>query len=471
MPLHGSPVLRPLAPADAPPDLLVRVVDPADPPDELAAPLAALGFRDGGPPAFFPGVGPGAARLVAAVPPGAEALADAVRQVRHRLAVADEPLAVRIDLAAGKASGTELVAALLGTFEVNPATVSPRTQAVAQISVEASGVDVDRAVVVAREVARARDWVNAGPSALTPELFAEQVRALAEAAGVEVEVWQGERLVEERMSGLLAVGASSVHLPALVRLRFRPSSMSETTRRVALVGKGITFDSGGLALKPMAGQLVMKCDMAGAATVAAAILATAELGGETAVDAYLCLAENMPGELGARPGDVLTMRDGTTVEISNTDAEGRLVLADGLCLAAETAPDAIVDVATLTGAVLFALGERTAGIMGSDASLVEELRQAGSRAVEPLWELPVTDEVRTAVTSSMTADLIQHNESCRASTIYAAAFLERFVPDIPWAHLDIAGTAWHGGRAEGSRTPGGTGAGVLTLVEWLGAGL
>lgn len=321
---------------------------------------------------------------------------------------------------------------------------------------------------VAGAVALARDLVNTPPNVLYPESFADLVLERAEGTAVQVEVWDPQRLQQERCGGILGVGQGSGRGPRLVTLRYTPEG---ARRHLALVGKGITFDSGGLCIKPGAAMVTMKMDMGGAAACAAAVLAIAELGLPVQVTAYLCLAENMTGDLAQRPGDVVTMRDGRTVEIINTDAEGRLVMADGLALASEQEPDAIVDVATLTGACIIALGERTIGVMGNDDELRDALVQLGTDAGDTAWALPMPEEIRPTLDTPV-ADL-KHTGERSAGAMVAATFLQEFVgrrgegddaEQIPWAHLDIAGPAFNEKAAWGYRPKGGTGAGVRSLV-------
>ena len=321
---------------------------------------------------------------------------------------------------------------------------------------------------ITEAVALARDLVNAPPNVLYPESFADLVLERASGTAVEVEVWDPERLEQERCGGILGVGRGSGRGPRMVTLRYTPEG---ATGHLALVGKGITFDSGGLCLKPGAAMITMKMDMGGAAACAAATLAIAELGLPVQVTAYLCLAENMTGELAQRPGDVVTMRDGRTVEIINTDAEGRLVMADGLALASELQPDAIVDVATLTGACIIALGERTIGVMGNDDELRDSLVRLGTEVGDTAWPLPMLEEIRPTLDTPV-ADL-KHTGERSAGAMVAATFLQEFVgkrgegedaEQIPWAHLDIAGPAYNEKSPWGYRPKGGTGAGVRSLV-------
>lgn len=321
---------------------------------------------------------------------------------------------------------------------------------------------LDAALPTAAAVNRTRDWVNTGPGDLTPATFADEVvEAAKDVSGVKVTVWDEARLAKEGCGGVLGVGQGSTHPPRLVQLTYKPK---DPAAHLALVGKGITFDSGGLSLKPGASMMTMKCDMAGAASVVAATLAIAALELPVRVTCVVPMAENMPSGSALRPGDVLTIRGGTTVEVHNTDAEGRLVLADALVVANEAEPDVLVDVATLTGACVVALGERTAGVLGNDDALRGKVVEIGDAVGEAFWPLPITEEVTSRVKSSDIADLRQHNPKPAGGTLFAAAFLQQFVGDTTWAHLDIAGPAFNDAGAYDEVPKGGTGASVRTLV-------
>jgi len=320
---------------------------------------------------------------------------------------------------------------------------------------------VGRAVTIARAVNTARDWTNTPPGDLRPPAFAEAINAHA-GETVKVTIWDEKRLAKERCGGIIGVGAGSDAPPRLVSLSYDPPG---ATGHLALVGKGITFDSGGLSIKPGSSMQTMKLDMAGAAAVVAATVAIAELELPVKVTAYACIAENMPSGHALRPGDVLTLRNGATVEILNTDAEGRLVLGDGLALAAEAKPDHIVDVATLTGACVVALGERTTGILANDDEFRELVFAASKTTGESMWPLPIVEEMKEKVTSSHVADLRQHNPKPAGGTLFAAAFLREFVGDTSWAHLDIAGPSFNDDSPRGYTPRGGTGVGVRTLVQ------
>lgn len=328
----------------------------------------------------------------------------------------------------------------------------------------------DRASIIGEAVHTVRDLVNTPASDLYPETFAERAVAAAAEAGVNVTVLAEEELRAGGFGGILGVGQGSARGPRLVVLRYEPT---EATTHLALVGKGITFDTGGLSLKPAASMIGMKYDMTGAATVLAVVLAAARLGLPLRMTGWLCLAENMPSGTATRPGDVITIRGGTTVEVLNTDAEGRLVMADGLVAASEENPDAIIDVATLTGAALVALGNRTVGTMG-DTELVADMVAAATRAGETFWPMPIPSELRPMLASDI-ADIANIKPgNTAAGMLIAAAFLRDFVGSrgedtnkrpIPWVHLDIAGPANNGAAGWGYTGKGPTGVAVRALLE------
>lgn len=319
------------------------------------------------------------------------------------------------------------------------------------------------ALALAEATALTRDLVNEPPNRLSPQVFAQRAVQAAEEAGVEARVWDEHALAQEGFGGILAVGQGSDEPPRLVRLEWAPPQIEN---HVALIGKGITFDSGGLSLKPPASMPEMKSDMAGAATVLGAVLAAARLELPVRVTGWLALAENMPGPGAQRPSDIITMLSGTTVEVTNTDAEGRLVMADALAKAVTEQPDAVLDVATLTGAQIVALGDHVAGVMGTP-TLREEVVAAAQRAGEAFWPMPLPSGLRPALKSTV-ADLINASTSSRAGGMLTAGlFLREFVGDTPWAHLDVAGPAFNDKSAWGLTPSGGTGMGVATLLELL----
>jgi leucyl aminopeptidase len=306
----------------------------------------------------------------------------------------------------------------------------------------------------------AREWINMPPRDLTPREFARRAQEAASAVGVESDVWDENRIEQERLGGLMGVAAGAAQPPRLIRLEYRPRRPKAS---LAFVGKGITFDSGGLSLKTAAGMMTMKDDMGGAAAVISATIAIAELQLPVRVTGWVAATENMPGGAAIHPGDVLTARNGKTIEVLNTDAEGRLILADGLSLAVEQAPDAIIDVATLTGGQVVALGNGVAAVMGTDRALVRRVIEAGAAAGEPTWELPLHDDYRKHLDSEV-ADMKNVTGNPAASSIMAALFLKEFTGDRPWAHLDIAGPGWSDEDEDWLR-PGGTGWGTRTLIE------
>ncbi|SEQ99628.1 leucyl aminopeptidase [Microlunatus flavus] len=327
----------------------------------------------------------------------------------------------------------------------------------------AAGEDVaEVANVVAAAVLTAREWVNIPANLLYPASFAEEAQALVKGTRISVEVLDEGELEAQGYGGLMAVGGGSARPPRLVRLSYRPRGAKT---HLALVGKGITFDTGGLNLKPGDSMYTMKCDMAGAAAVLAATWAIAKLGLKVQVTAYGALAENMPSGSAYRPSDVITIYGGTTVENGNSDAEGRIVMADALARSNADSPDLVVDVATLTGAAVVALGDRTAGVMATDDATAQRVLEASKAAGEPFWQLPIPPETRGKLDSSV-ADLRSTGGSDRSGgALVAAAFLREFVDaPTPWAHLDIAGPAFRTGSPEGSFSTGGTGVGVTTLV-------
>ncbi|HEX2027997.1 MAG TPA: leucyl aminopeptidase, partial [Nitriliruptorales bacterium] len=325
---------------------------------------------------------------------------------------------------------------------------------------------VDRGARFAAGARRARDLVNDPPATKRPPAFADRVRAEMHGSGVQVRVLDEADLQEGGYGGMLAVGQGSDAPPRLVELSYDPAG---ARRHVALVGKGITFDSGGLSIKPAQSMMTMKMDMGGAAAVMATVAAAAELRLPVRLTGVMALAENMPSAHAQRPGDVYVARNGKTVEVLNTDAEGRLVLSDALAHASEREPDAIVDVATLTGAVIVALGNRIGGLMASHDGLADALLAAGRRSGERLWRLPLPDDYRDDLKSEV-ADLKNIGKQGSAGTVVAALFLREFVGDgIPWAHLDVAGLAW-ADEPYGYVRKGGTGAPVRTLLHWLADG-
>jgi len=366
-------------------------------------------------------------------------------------------------------SGPELEAvvegALLGAHRVSkPGASSETTPPTYAFLGALPGDALARIQVGVSAVWQVRDLVTMPPNMLNPVSFVEHVSQLAQSSPLEVDVWDETKLQKEGLGGISSVGQGSTNPPRLMVLRYRPDS---PTRHVALVGKGITFDSGGLSLKAPNAMVGMKYDMTGAAVMAAATLAASALSSRTSVTAYLCLAENMPSGSASRPNDVITIKNGKTVEILNTDAEGRLVMADGLSLASELTPDLIIDAATLTGAARIALGERYAGLMGTPES-VSELEEAAKRVGEKVWGMPLPHELRSLLSSAV-ADIANAKPGeVLGGMLLAGVFLKEFVDEgIPWAHLDIAGPANNSAGAFGYTPKGASGAITRTVLEVL----
>ncbi len=308
----------------------------------------------------------------------------------------------------------------------------------------------------------ARDLVNRPPAEITPVAFAARAAQVAKTYGIDCEIWDQPRLVQERMRAMLAVSQGSPQAPRLVRLNYRGGGADQPT--IALVGKGVTFDSGGLSLKPSDSMITMKCDMAGAATVLAATVAIARLKLPVNVIGFMGLVENMIGGNAFKLGDILTARNGVTIEVLNTDAEGRLVLADVLSYAVDLGVDRIVDLATLTGACVVALGEDVAGAMTNDQPWCDQVLTAAKAAGENLWQLPMFDLYDELIKGDV-GD-IKNTGGRWGGAISAAKFLQRFVGGKPWVHLDIAGPAF-ASSTKPYREAGATGAYVRTLVELL----
>ncbi|PWD49863.1 leucyl aminopeptidase [Serinibacter arcticus] len=355
--------------------------------------------------------------------------------------------------------------ALLGSYGFTRYRGTPADIEIRVVTAKARSKDVrigvERAQVVARAVSATRDLVNTAPADLTPAVFADTARTAASAAKVKVAVLDLKALRAGGYGGLVGVGQGSVNEPRLVTLTYSPA---RAKAHVALVGKGITFDSGGLSLKPPAGMAAMKSDMAGAAAVLHTVLAAAELGLPVKVTGFLALAENMPSGAAQRPSDVLTMRGGTTVEVLNTDAEGRLVMADALVDAVALEPDAVIDIATLTGAQLVALGTRVAGVMGDDG-VRDAVVAAAGEAGEGAWPMPLPEELRAGLDSPV-ADIANIGDKF-GGMLSAGVFLKEFVGSTPWAHVDIAGPSFNESKPWGYTPKGGTGAGVRTLLAYL----
>ncbi|NLV78617.1 MAG: leucyl aminopeptidase [Rhodococcus sp.] len=372
-----------------------------------------------------------------------------------------------LDLGAA-AEGFALGAYTYTEFRSEKSAPKPEGQPVARVELlvpstrdRAAKAALARATAIAEAVATAREFVNVPPSHLFPAEFAARAKALGEDAGLKVEILDEKALAKQGFGGILGVGKGSSRPPRLVRLTYR--SKKRSAAKVALVGKGVTFDTGGISIKPAAGMEAMTSDMAGAAAVVATVVLAARLGVAADVTATVPMAENMPSSTAQRPGDVLTQYGGTTVEVINTDAEGRLILADAIVRACEDGPDYLIDTATLTGAQMVALGTRTPGVMGTDdfrdrvATLSREVGEEG-------WPMPFPEELRAGLDSRV-ADLANVSAQRWGGMLTAGIFLKEFVGDgVQWAHIDVAGPAFNTGSPFGYIGKGGTGVPVRTML-------
>ena len=416
-------------------------------------------------------VGLGPATAAGAVELRRAAAAFARAAARHRRIAFEYPSQLAVDPAEGARAVTEGL--LLGSYRFDAYSTKGdehRTQSATIAAgdlVRAMRAGVEQGTAAAAAVCFARDLVNEPGGSLTPSVFADRAAERAEAAGLSVEVMDEADIEAAGLGGVLAVNQGSTEPPRLLKLTYEPAAADATdVETVALVGKGITFDSGGLSIKPAESMMEMKSDMAGAAAVIAAMCALGELGAPVRVVSYTPMTDNMTGGAAQRPGDVYTAKNGTTVEVLNTDAEGRLILADALSLAAEEQPSAIVDLATLTGACMVALGAKIAGLMGNDEAFRQQVADAAERAGERVWALPLPEDYRPQLDSPI-ADLKNIGGGRFGGALTAGLFLREFVPEgTPWVHLDIAGPAFQS-EGDGESPKGGTGFGVRTLIELL----
>jgi leucyl aminopeptidase len=397
--------------------------------------------------------------------PDAEALRRGAGTAVRSLAGKAESIALALPAAdAGQAEAVAL-GALLGSYTFTRYRASQNGSALrltVLTAADGANAATARATALAAAMSLTRDLVNTSPSHLYPESFAAQAEQVAQAAGLELEILDEAALAAGGYGGITGVGQGSSRPPRLVRLAYRHPGAEKT---VVFVGKGITFDSGGLSLKPPASMETMKSDMSGAAAVLAALQAIAALGPAVNAVGYLPLAENMPGGNAQRPSDVITIFGGKTVEVLNTDAEGRLVLADALARSGQDSPDLVVDVATLTGAQVVALGTRVAGVMGNDDQARDGVVDAARRSGEQAWPMPLPPELRKGLDSTV-ADIANVSGERSGGMLVAGLFLKEFVPDgVRWAHVDIAGPAFHDGEPYGYTPKGGTGAAVRMLVQ------
>lgn len=347
------------------------------------------------------------------------------------------------------------------TFAVQAATIVAETEVEAEAEAVRAGVALGQ--VTAGGVILARDLVNSPGSVLTPAALAGQANELGQRLGLRVTVLDKTQLAAGGFGGILAVGQGSANEPRFIVLEY--GAAAEGTPTICLVGKGITFDSGGLSLKPADAMETMKGDMGGAAAVLGAMQVVAELKLPLHVVGLIAAAENMPSAAAYRPGDVLKTLSGKTIEVLNTDAEGRIVLSDALFYAQRYNPAAIVELSTLTGAVVVALGPHATGMMGTDQALMDKLAAAGEKTGERVWPLPLWAEYHDMIKSEI-AD-VKNIGGRAAGSITAGAFLATFVGDYPFAHLDIAGTGWVDKPSKPYESWGGTGVGVRLLTEFL----
>jgi len=411
------------------------------------------------------GVGPSGGVNDAVIRKAAAALARAAKRHKH---IASSLLACVPedgDLAAAAQAHAEGVT--LGAYRYDELRSEGKPNLVTTVSVVGTGgaktqSALDVGAKIAEGVIFARDLVNEPGGSLTPARMANAASRMAKREGLKVEVMDLAAIKKARLGGVLGVNRGSDLPPRFVTITYTPKGRA--TGHVALVGKGITFDSGGLSIKSGLGMMTMKCDMGGAAAVLGAMNAIKAVAPPCKVTAYVPMTDNMLGGDATRPGDVLKARNGKTIEVLNTDAEGRLILADALSLASEAKPDAIIDLATLTGACMAALGNKYAGVMGNHDAWIGQVRCGAGRADENMWQLPLPKEYRSLLDSGV-ADM-KNIGGPHGGALTAGLFLQEFVdPDIPWAHIDLAGPAF--GDGDGMNFKGGTGYGVRLLLETL----
>ncbi|HXV49161.1 MAG TPA: leucyl aminopeptidase [Candidatus Binatia bacterium] len=369
------------------------------------------------------------------------------------------------------AAGALVEGALLASYQFNKYRPSSKPMAeVKSLTLFRPGLKktatLEKSVRVAQALAPsvflARDLVNEPPSVATARYLGAQAESHCHGRGLKVEVWNKKKIESMQLAGLLAVNRGSLEEPRFIKIHYRPPGKPK--KKVALIGKGITFDSGGLSLKPSKSMETMKLDMAGGAAVIATMVCLPKLGLDIEVTGYVPTTDNLPGHNAQKPGDVIRYLNGKTIEVLNTDAEGRLILADALALAAAQKPDCMINLATLTGACMTALGTQVAGLFSNDQPLANRLLHCSQEAGEKLWQLPLVKEYKELIKSSV-ADM-KNIGGAHGGAITAALILQEFVGDIPWAHLDIAGPAF--AESDNALGPkGGTGFGVRTLVKFL----
>jgi len=373
--------------------------------------------------------------------------------------------AVAEGAALGAYSFTEFRGSTKDDFKAPIKTITVHSKLAGSAEAKAAVV---RAGIVAKYTYLVRDLINTPPSHLTPDSFTKKLAAVVKAAGgakagLKIQVWDEKQLKSQGFGGIVGVGQGSANPPRLLHISYTPKG--KAAKRYAFVGKGITFDTGGLALKPAAGMEAMKSDMSGAAAVSAAVVAIAELELNVAIESWAPLAENMPSDTATRPSDIITIFGGKTVEVLNPDAEGRLVLADAL-MKAQTSKnklDGIIDVATLTGAQVVALGTRTSAVMTNNQEFSDAFLQVAAKSGEQFWPMPLPEELRASLDSPV-ADLANIGDRM-GGMLVAGLFLKDFVnPELPWLHLDIAGPAYNEAKPHGYTPVGGTGIALRSLV-------
>ncbi len=376
-----------------------------------------------------------------------------------------EVAAVAEGAALGAYSFTEFYSSTKDDHKAPIKTITVHSKLASSAEAKASVV---RAAIIAKYTYLVRDLINTPPSHLTPDSFTKKLAAVVKTAGgtksgLKIQIWDEKQLKAQGFGGIIGVGQGSANPPRLLHISYTPKG--KAAKRYAFVGKGITFDTGGLALKPAAGMEAMKSDMSGAAAVSAAVIAIAELKLNVAIESWAPLAENMPSDTATRPSDIITIFGGTTVEVLNPDAEGRLVLADGLMKAqsSKNKLDGIIDVATLTGAQVVALGTRTSAVMTNNQEFSDEFLAVAGQCGEQFWPMPLPDELRASLDSPV-ADLANIGDRM-GGMLVAGLFLKDFVnPELPWLHLDIAGPAYNEAKPHGYTPVGGTGIALRSLV-------
>jgi leucyl aminopeptidase len=424
---------------------------------------------------FIAGTGNGPAEVLVGLGPNAELTADRIRQAAAAYAKAvsrHQNVACTMGAGVGKVDAADaLTAATEGMRLASYRYTAYKEKTpvkLKKVTMVASGRNLRSVLATANAVVDAvelaRDLGNEPGGSLTPEVFVAKAKKAASGTGVRVSVWDQERIEAERLGGVLAVNQGSENPARFLTLTYKPKNR-EPKGKVALVGKGITFDSGGLSLKTTAGMMTMKIDMAGGAAVLAAMTALSAANVGVAVTGYIPLTDNMTGGNAQRPGDVFTARNGKTVEVLNTDAEGRLVLADALSLAAEAEPDAIIDIATLTGSASAALGTGYAALMATDDKLAGRIEAASDRTGEKMWRLPLPPEYRPQLDSTV-ADLKNIGSGPYGGALVAGLFLKEFTDKRAWAHIDL-GLSALSDSDRGIIVKGGTGFGVRVLIDTL----